>query len=128
MNRKILLLFTALAVTAGAGVVKGQSAFSGNDVNSILSRGYEMYEKAKYATAIELFDKWLASNESGDYVKRSDAEYYSALSAIRLMSPDAEYRMTTFIGRNPESPKLNNAKFETGLFCYQKKDYSGSLE
>jgi TolA-binding protein len=128
MNKKILMLMLAIAVATGAGVINGQSAFSGKEFNSTLSRGYEMFEKAKYATAIELFDKWLAEDKSGDYAKRSDAEYHSALASIRLMSPDAEDRMTDFINHNPESPMLNRARFETGLYCYQLKDYNGSLE
>jgi TolA-binding protein len=128
MNRKILLLMMALIVTTATGVIRGQSAFSGDDLNSMLSSGYEMFEKAKYATAIELFDKWLAEDVSGDYAKRSDAEYHSALASIRLLSPDAEFRMTAFINRNPESPMLNQARLETGLYCYQLKDYTGAID
>jgi len=128
MNRKILILILVLAAFTGSGVVNGQSAFSGDDFNSLFLRGYEMFEKAKYATAIELFDKWLAEDKSGDYAKRSDAEYHSALASIRLLSPDAESRMNDFINHNPESPMLNRARFETGLYCYQLKDYAGSLE
>ncbi|MCK7530061.1 MAG: hypothetical protein MZV63_02885 [Marinilabiliales bacterium] len=34
---------------------------------------------------------------------------------MRLMSPDAEYRMERFITGNGESPKLNEARYESGL-------------
>ncbi len=127
MNRKIFLLLLVLTVSFSGAIVRGQSSFSGEEFNSLLSRGYEMFEKAKYAPAIELFDKWLAADKDGG-IDHSEAEYFSALSAIRLMSPDAENRMKVFIGTNPESPRLNQARLETGLFCYQKKDYKGAIE
>lgn len=127
MNRKILLFILVALISLPGVTVKGQSSFSGDELNSLLSRGYEMYGKAKYASATVLFDKWLSEEKDGG-LKRSDAEYYSALSSIKLMSPDAEYRMKSFISSNPESPMLNQARLETGLYCYQKKDYMGAIE
>jgi len=127
MNRKILLIILVTMVLLPVTIVKGQSSFSGDELNSMLSRGYEMYSKAKYAPAIELLDKWISEDREGG-PKRSEAEYYSALSSIRLMTPDAEYRMKKFISSNTESPMLNQAKLETGLYCYQKKDYKGAIE
>ncbi len=80
------------------GVLSGDSAsFSGEELTSMLNNGYEMYGKAKYAPAIVLFDKWLATEKTGNMIERAEAEYHAALSAMRLMSPDAEYRMQRFI-------------------------------
>jgi len=127
MNRKILMIIVIAAFTAGAAL-KGQSSFAGEEITSLLNNGYEMYGKAKYAAAIELFDKWLASQKTGTRQQIADAEYYAALSAMRLMSPDAEYRMQTFIISNSESPMLNQARFESGLYCYQKRNYACAIE
>ncbi len=87
-----------------------------------------MYGKAKYAAAIALFDKWLATEKTGNKIDRAEAEYHAALSAMRLMSPDAEYRMQRFIASNGESPRLNEAMFESGLYCYQQRNYSCAIE
>ncbi|MDZ7635331.1 MAG: tetratricopeptide repeat protein [Bacteroidales bacterium] len=87
-----------------------------------------MYGKAKYATAIELFDKWLATEKTGNRFQRADAEYFAALSAMRLMSPDAEFRMERFITGNGESPKLNEARYESGLYCYQQRNYTCAIQ
>jgi tetratricopeptide (TPR) repeat protein len=127
MNRKIVMIIVAAAFSAGVAV-NGQSSFSGEELTSLLNGGYEMYSKAKYATAVELFDKWLENDKSGNLQQRSDAEYYAALSSMRLMSPDAEYRMQQFISTSTESPRLNQAKFETGLYRYQLRDYQGAIE
>jgi len=127
MNRKILMIIVIAAFTAGVAV-KGQSSFSGEELNSLLNNGYEMYGKAKYAAAIELFDKWLASEKTGTRQQRADAEYFAALSAMRLLSPDAEYRMQNFIITNSESPMLNQARFESALYCYQQRNYYCAIE
>lgn len=128
MNKKTVLLILSLVVFSTVSVVRGQSAFSGDEFNSLFLRGREMFEKAKYATAVELLDKWLASDASGDYAKRAEAQYYAALASLKLLSPDGEYRMKNFIDHNSESPYLNQARLETGLYCYQLKDYPGTIE
>jgi TolA-binding protein len=127
MNRKILMIIVVVAFAAGVGM-KGQSSFSGEELTSLLNNGYEMFGKAKYAAAIELFDKWLASDNTGNKQQRADAEYHAALAAMRLMSPDAEYRMQSFITANSESPLLNQARFESGLYCYQRRNYNCAIE
>ncbi len=127
MNKKIMIFLIAGVLTAGSAI-NGQSSFSGEELTSLLNRGYEMYSKAKYAPAVELLDKWLAADKSGNTQQRSDAEYHAALSSMRLMSPDAEYRMQSFITSNTESPLLNQARFETGLYRYQLRDYPGAIE
>jgi TolA-binding protein len=127
MNRKILMIIAVAAFAAGIAV-KGQSSFSGEEMTSLLNSGYEMYAKAKYATAIELFDKWLATEKTGNSQQRADAEYHAALASMRLMSPDAEYRMQNFINTNSESPLLNQARYESGLYCYQQRNYTCAIE
>jgi TolA-binding protein len=127
MNRKILIIIVAAVLMTGTAL-RGQSSFTGEELTSLLNNGYEMYGKAKYATAIELFDKWLAADNSGKSQQRADAEYHAALASMRLMSPDAEYRMQSFIVSNSESPMLNQARFESGLYCYQQRNYNCAIE
>lgn len=121
----MIILFAA--VSAGSAV-RGQASFSAGELTSLLNNGYEMYAKAKYHSAIELFDKWLASDKEGSQGQRAEVQYLAAISAMRLMSPDAEYRMEKFINDNPESPMLNRARFESGLYCYQKRNYSCAID
>ncbi len=127
MNRKILTVVMVSLIAAGAAV-KGQVSFSGNEVTSLLNNGYEMFSKARYTTAIGLFDKWLENGQNGTKLQRADAEYHAALASMRLMAPDAEFRMQRFITANPESPMLNQARFESGRYCYQQRNYSCAIE
>lgn len=117
-----------VSIIAAGSAMRGQVSFSGEEMTSLLNNGYEMFSKAKYATAISLFDKWLETEKEGDMLRRADAEYHAALASMRLMSPDAEYRMQRFINGNTESPKLNQARFESGRYCYQQRNYSCAIE
>ncbi len=127
MNRKISMVIVVSLIAAGSAI-RGQVSFSGEEMTSLLNNGYEMFSKAKYATAISLFDRWLETEKEGDRLKRSDAEYHAALASMRLMSPDAEFRMQRFIIGNTESPMLNQARFESGLYCYQQRNYTCAIE
>lgn len=127
MNRKILMVLLVSLLAAGSAL-RSQVSFSGEEMTSMLKNGYDMFDKAKYATAISLFDKWLEADKSGNKLQRADAEYHAALASMRLTSPDAEYRMQRFINGNGESPMLNQARFESGLYCYQQRNYSCAIE
>jgi TolA-binding protein len=127
MNRKILALI-GIALLSAVTAVKGQVSFSGDEITSLLNNGYEMFEKAKYPAAIELFDRWLATEKTGNSLLRADAEYHAALASMRLMAPDADFRMQRFISTNGESPMINQARFELGRYCYQQRNYSGAIE
>jgi len=127
MNRKILMVIMVSLIAAGAAV-RGQVSFSGEEITSMLNNGYEMFSKAKYAAAIELFDRWLENEKTGSRLQRADAEYHAALASMRIMAPDAEFRMHRFINTNSESPMLNQAKLESGRYCYQQRNYSCAIE
>jgi len=118
----------AFSLMAAGTALKGQVSFTGEEMTSLLNSGYEMFAKAKYATAVSLFDKWLESEKEGNKLQRADAEYHAALASMRLMSPDAEFRMEQFITGNSESPMLNNARFESGRYCYQQRNYACAIE
>jgi hypothetical protein len=64
MNRKILMVLAVSLITAGTAV-RGQVSFTGEEMTSLLNNGYEMFEKAKYAAAVSLFDKWLEKRKRG---------------------------------------------------------------
>ena len=127
MNRKILAVIL-ISLIGSAMSLKGQVSFSGEEMASLLNNGYEMFAKAKYATAIGLFDRWLETEKTGNRLQRADAEYHAALASMRIMAPDAEYRMQRFIITNGESPMLNQARFESGRYCYQQRNYSCAIE
>ena len=70
----------------------------------------ELFNKEKYPAAIRLFDSFIKSGDKSNLILVADAEYYSAIAALKLFNPDAEYRMIMYISTHPESPRINEAR------------------
>jgi TolA-binding protein len=120
-SKKAVLIFIFLL--AFVFPVISQVSFSGDDLRSEYNRAMDLYNKEKYAAAIRLFDAYIAEGNESDVVKLYDAEYYAAMSALRLFNPDSEYRMIAYMARHPESPRINEAKLALGDYFYQNKSY-----
>jgi len=115
----ILLIFFILF----SSDISGQIPFTDKELGSEFNRAMGLFSKEKYPAAIRLFDSYLSDEKNTDKLIRADAEYYGALSAIRVFNADAEYRMLTYIYNNPESPRLNIARLELADYFYQNKNY-----
>ncbi|MEI6048885.1 MAG: tetratricopeptide repeat protein [Bacteroidota bacterium] len=107
--------------------VYAQIPFTGREISSEFNRGMELFNKQKYPAAIRLFDSFIKSDDKSNLLSVTDAEYYSAVSAIKLFNPDAEYRMVMFISKHPESPRINEARLELGDYFYQSKNYKKAV-
>ena len=103
--------------------VMSQVSFSGDDLGSVFNRAMDMYNKEKYAAAIRLFDTYIKDSDENNKILLAEAEYYAALSALRLFNPDSEYRMIIYLSTHPESPKINEARLALGDYFYQNKSY-----
>ncbi|HLN55352.1 MAG TPA: tetratricopeptide repeat protein [Bacteroidales bacterium] len=101
----------------------GQIPFTDKELGSEFNRAMELFNKEKYPAAIRLFDSYLKDDRNTDRLVRAEAEYFAALSAVRVFNADAEYRMLTYIFNHPESPRLNIAKLELADYFYQNKNY-----
>jgi len=100
-----------------------QVSFSGDDIRSEFSMAMDLFNKEKYAAAIRLFDSYLAKEDESRQILLSEAEYYAALSSLRLFNPDSEFRMIIYMAKHPESPKINEARLALGDYFYQNKNY-----
>jgi len=100
-----------------------QVSFSGDDIRSEFSMAMDLFTKEKYAAAIRLFDSYLAKEDESRQILLSEAEYYAALSSLRLFNPDSEFRMIIYMAKHPESPKINEARLALGDYFYQNKSY-----
>jgi len=100
-----------------------QTSFSGEDLRSDFNRAMDLYNKEKYAPAIMIFDDYVKKHAGRPDIKIMEAEYYAAMSALKLYNPDAEYRMTSFLARHPESPKTNEARITLADYFYQNRNY-----
>jgi TolA-binding protein len=128
MNRKtgrsiVFLLIIFFLLTSTATDIKSQLPFTGKDMGSEFNRGMELFNKEKYPAAIRLLDSYASSDDNSNQIKKAEAGYYSALSALKLFNSDAEYRMLMYISTHPESPRINEARLELGNYFYQNKNY-----
>ena len=122
MNRnKVILIFSFILIFHHP--VFSQVPFTAGEIESEFQRGMEFFNKEKYPAAIRLFDSFIRSGDKSNTIQVADAEYYSAMAAIKLFNPDAEYRMMIFIYSHPESPRINEARLELGNYFYQNKNY-----
>ncbi|MCX6262141.1 MAG: tetratricopeptide repeat protein, partial [Bacteroidia bacterium] len=120
-SKKALLIFNFLFIIIIQ--VMSQASFSGNDLGSDFNRAMDLYNKEKYAAAIRLFDSYIKDDKDNNRIHIDDAEYYAALSALKLFNPDSEYRMIIYLSTHHESPKINEAKLALGDYFYQNKSY-----
>ena len=122
MNRK-KLIFVINFLFIFVFQVASQVSFLGKEMNSEFYRGMELFNKEKYPAAIRLFDSFIESNDGTNKILLAEAEYYSAIAALRLFNPDSEYRMIMYISTHPESPRINEARLTLADYFYQNKNY-----
>lgn len=119
-KRRVLTLIFLFAMLLPAAP---QTSFSGDDIRSDFNRAMDLYNKEKYAPAIMIFDDYIKRHGDKPDISAAEAEYYAAMSALKLYNPDAEYRMTSFLARHPESPKTNEARITLADYFYQNRNY-----
>jgi TolA-binding protein len=122
MNRnKLILIFSFLLIFLIE--LSSQVPFTGIEIGSEFNRGMELFNKEKYPAAIRLFDSFVKSDDKSNLILIADAEYFSAIAALKLFNSDAEYRMIMFISTHPESPRINEARLSLGDYFFQNKNY-----
>jgi len=85
-----------------------------------------LFDNQKYAAAQKIFIS-IAENKSYVESERIDASYYTALCAMRLFNSDAEFLLSSFISKFPESPRIYSAYFEMGNFMYREQKYEEAI-
>jgi tetratricopeptide (TPR) repeat protein len=123
-NRSILIFLFIFFLVDN---VSAQISFTGKELNSDFNRGMELYNKEKFPAAIKFFDTFVNTNNDESLTRMADAEFYGAMSALKLFNTDAEYRMVRFISRHPESSRINDAWLSLGDYFYQNKNYKKAI-
>lgn len=123
-NKSILILLFLIIVFTQ---ISAQIFLTGKEMGSDFNRGMEMFNKEKFPAAIRFFDSFIKSGSDENLTQLTDAEYFSALSALKLFNSDAEYRMIRFISNNPESPRINDSWLALGDYFYHNKNYKKAI-
>ena len=105
-----------------------QKSSSDEAVRQMYYQALDLYQKEKYASAQNLFDKLTVSALDVDAQMAMDARYYGAVCAERLTNNDADFRLTEFLRLYPQSKHCNMAYFYLGNYHYAAGDYPKALK
>lgn len=125
INRFFLIFIFLFVPIARAG---SQVPFTEKEQHSEFTRAMALFNKEKYPAAIRLFDEYIKKNDGSNSLNVADAQFYRSVAAINLFNPDAEYSMVSFIRKNPENPRINEANLVLGDYFYQNKNYRKAVK
>lgn len=106
----------------------GQKASSDQTTKQIFRQAMDLFQKEKYASAQNLFDKLTNNLKSEDEYTASEACYYGAVCAEKLNNKDADFRLTEFLRLYPQNKHCNMANFYLGNYHYAASDYAKALK
>jgi TolA-binding protein len=91
-------------------------------------KGLELYGYNQWAGARASLQKFVADPAvSKNDLRRAEAAYYIAMSALRLGNDDAEVLAENFVQQYEQHPKASLAYYELGTYYYQKNNLSKAL-
>lgn len=123
MNKLKLTVFVVLM-----GWCMGSTAQKYTMSSNEFQLGLNLFENQKYSAAQQHFLAFLQSDASATREQKIDAEFYSALCALRLFNPDGQFAVTRFIADNPEYPRIFKAYFELGNYLFHEQQYKAALD
>ena len=123
MYRYIAFFIFILSVHA----LSAQDQLSRNTVEKLYERGEELIAHANYGAAREVFSDFLRLAPAHD-LRRAEAEYYIAFSALTLGNNDGEKLIDDFIDNNPSSPKASTAYYDLANFFYGQGNYTKAVQ
>ena len=126
MRNYCLVIFTWLMVIAAT--VQAQHPAITTAVPRQYEKGLELFGYNQWAGARASFQQFL-DNKSVDKndLRRAEASYYLAISALRLGNNDAEVLAENFVNQYSQHPKASLAYYELGTHFYQKNNLSKAL-
>ena len=125
MFRAIILLFVSLLSWEN---IHAQAPAAYYQPMRIYDEALNLFEIQKYASAHECFSRYLSDERPKEATLEMNARYYSALCALYLQQPDAEFQLEKFIRDYPESPWCKRTFWELARFNYQRKAFKSALE
>lgn len=120
ISTSVFVLITCLCLQVSA-----QKTSIYDNPQASYDQAVDLYNKAKYGSALVLFDE-LSSSENSAI--KAGSGYYGALCASQLFHPDATQRFERFILSYPQNAQVNDACFELGKLQLTNKDYRKALE
>lgn len=127
--RYIVIWAVALMATH---VALGQQTVRYWEPEKVYKDGLELFAQKDFVHARALFHEVLTRSRPATDPKIKtimvNAEYYRALSALKLLNPDGEHLMLAFLNHHTGNAHSNRAYFYLGDYYYRKKQYRSVVE
>ena len=127
MMKKTLLFILVFAGSLVFSEVRAQQTAYYLDPDEDLREGLELFNKEKYSAAQERFASYLDRTGGTETISQIDAAYYNAVCALRLEHQNASSLIESFIDRYPESPRVNQARFEMANYLFSQEKYQRAI-
>jgi TolA-binding protein len=123
--RQVLLVLALLAAIFRSHAQRPAHYVHGN---ADMDRAKELFDKEKYAAAQYEFQRVIDRIPDRTDMVRTEAEYFSALAAVRLFHDDAGHRLIRFVEQHPEAPHTPAVRFELFKHVFAQKKWKESLQ
>lgn len=123
--RRHALLWHAVLLLALSGLAQRPAHYE--HPNADLAHALELFSKAKYGPARFELDRVVDRISDPTDMTRIEAEFYIALSAVRLFNDDAGHRLSTFIDQHPESQFVPEVRLELFRHAFAKKQWKDAI-
>lgn len=117
-------ILSILLVTTFSAI--GQDQLSRSKTENLYKKGTELVSHSNFSAARVVFSDFLKYAAPTD-ARRADAEYFIALSALKLGQSDGEKLIADFISHNPSNPRSATAFFDLANFFYAEKEYTKAI-
>jgi tetratricopeptide (TPR) repeat protein len=87
----------------------------------------ELFKEKKFHFAQQKFGHIIENKGNYSLEEVEGAYYYTAISAMELLNPDAEFLAKSFLTLYPSSGKADQMEFETGRYFFREKDFEQAV-
>lgn len=120
-----LFFATALLLCSGAWAQR-PAHYEHRDAD--LARALDLFDKAKYGAAQYGFERVVERITDDHDPDRVEAEFYSAICAVRLFHNDAGYRLHAFMQDHPDDLHVGTVKLELFKHTFAQKKWKESIQ
>lgn len=127
LMRSVFRAACVAAISLSAVLVPAQrpAHFEHRDADLVHAR--ELFDKAKYGAAQHEFEEVVARITDPRDLTRTEAEFLSAICAVRLFHNDASVRLLGFIEHHPENAHIEACELELFRYYFQQKRWDDAL-
>ncbi|MCC7532588.1 MAG: tetratricopeptide repeat protein [Bacteroidia bacterium] len=100
--------------------VYAQKTLNYEHASKIYKDAYDLFYKEKYASAQQLFTKYIKLNAERE--NTINATYYAGVCGMELFNADGISTLLKVVQNYPEHPKAKLAMFQLGRYFYRTKD------